>query len=149
MKILFIASHLSTGGAPQYLLKKIQLLQNDCDIYCVEYNDITGGLLVVQREQIQNLLGDKLITLDNDKQKLIDIIKEINPHIIHFEEMPEYFCDVDVAKQIYIKNRQYKIIETSHDSSFDIENKLFYPDKFIFVVLSNKLSFFILFIIKT
>lgn len=133
MKILFIAPHLSTGGAPQYLFKKMQLLQNDCDIYCVEYNDITGGLFVVQREQIQNLLGDKLITLDSYKQKLIDIIKEINPYIVHFEEMPEYFCDVDIAKQIYIKNREYKIIETSHDSSFDIENKLFYPDKFVFV----------------
>ena len=76
MKVLFIAPHLSTGGAPQYLLKKIQLLKDDCDIYCVEYNNITGGVLVVQREQIQNLLGDKLITLDNDKQKLIDIIEK-------------------------------------------------------------------------
>jgi len=133
MKVLFVTPHLSTGGAPQYLLKKIQLLKDDCDIYCIEYNNITGGVMVVQKEQIQNLLGDKLITLDNDKQKLINIIKEINPCIVHFEEMPEYFCDVDVAKQIYVKNRQYKIVETSHDSSFNIENKLFYPDKFVFV----------------
>ena len=141
MKVLFITPHLSTGGAPQYLLKKIQLLKDDCDIYCIEYNDITGGVLVVQKEQIQNLLGDKLITLENDKQKLIDIIKEINPYIVHFEEMPEYFCDVHVAKQIYAKNRQYKIIETSHDSSFNIENKLFYPDKFVFVSDYQKKQF--------
>ena len=63
IKILFVAPHLSTGGAPQYLLKKIQLLKDSCDIYCVEYDDITGGVLVVQRKQIQDLLREKLITL--------------------------------------------------------------------------------------
>jgi hypothetical protein len=49
-KILFIAPHLSTGGLPQFLLKKIQSLINDYEIYCVEYDDITGGVLVVQRK---------------------------------------------------------------------------------------------------
>ena len=51
LKILFVASHLSTGGGPQYLLKKIQLLNDSCEIYCVEYDDITGGVLVVQKKQ--------------------------------------------------------------------------------------------------
>ena len=31
-KLLFIAPHLSTGGLPQYLTKKIELLQNEFDI---------------------------------------------------------------------------------------------------------------------
>lgn len=133
MKILFITPHLSTGGGPQYLLKKIIYLKNDCDIYCVEYNDVTGGVLVVQRKQIQDILGNKLITLSQNKNQLISIIKNLNPEVIHFEEMPEYFCDVEVAKFIYSKERIYKIIETSHDSSFDPQNKIFFPDYFAFV----------------
>jgi len=133
LKILFVAPHLSTGGAPQYLLKKIQLLKDSCDIYCVEYDDITGGVLVVQRKQIQDLLGERLITLATDKNELVKIINTINPDLVHFEEMPEYFCDHEVARNIYHKDRKYKIVETSHDSSFNAENKVFYPDSFAFV----------------
>ncbi len=42
MKVLFITPHLSTGGGPQYLLKKIVQLNNYHDVYCIEYDDITG-----------------------------------------------------------------------------------------------------------
>ena len=133
MKILFITPHLSTGGGPQYLLKKIIELNSDHDIYCVEYADVTGGVLVVQRNQIKSLLKEKLITLHEDKFELIRSIQNINPDIIHFEELPEYFCDVNVAKKIYISDRRYKIIETSHDSSFDVNTKQFFPDRFAFV----------------
>lgn len=133
LKILFVASHLSTGGGPQYLLKKIQLLNDSCEIYCVEYDDITGGVLVVQKKQIEDILKDKLIVLSHDKHRLVDVINEINPDVVHFEEMPEYFCDHEVARKIYHKDRTYKIIETSHDSSFNPADKLFFPDKFAFV----------------
>lgn len=133
MKILFITPHLSTGGGPQYLLKKIKELVDGHDIYCVEYSNVTGGVLVVQRNQIEQILGDKLITLNENKLDLINHIKDINPDIIHFEELPEYFCDKSVVRKIYSIDRSYKIIETSHDSSFDITTKMFYPDHFIFV----------------
>lgn len=133
MKILYISPHLSTGGCPQYLLKKIKDLNNVCEIYCVEYANITGGKLVVQRNQIQEILGEKLITLNDNKFILIEHINKIKPDVIHFEELPEYFCDIELAKKIYTENRNYKIIETSHDSSFNIENKIFFPDRFIFV----------------
>lgn len=132
-KILFIAPHLSTGGSPQYLLKKIKELKEGNDIYCIEYSNVTGGVLVIQRNQILELLGSNLITLGEDKSKILDHLESIKPDIIHFEEVPEYFFDKKLAKQIYIENRNYKIIETSHDSSFDVKNKLFFPDKFIFV----------------
>lgn len=133
MKILFIAPHLSTGGCPQYLLKKIVELKDSNEVYCIEYTDVTGGVLVVQRNQIKEILGPKLITLYEDKSTLIEHIKNINPDVIHFEELPEYFCDIEVAKRIYVENRTYKIIETSHDSSFDPNNKMFIPDRFAFV----------------
>jgi hypothetical protein len=90
MKVLFITPHLSTGGGPQYLLKKISSLINECDIYCVEYNDITGGVLVVQRNQIQKLLGDKLITLNENKGELINIINNLRPEVI-LKKCPNIF----------------------------------------------------------
>ena len=133
MKILFITPHLSTGGGPQYLLKKIMELNSDHDVYCVEYTDVTGGVLVVQRTQIQSLLKEKLITLYEDKFELIKHIQNINPDVIHFEELPEYFCDKLLAHQVYNPNRTYKIIETSHDSSFNPNNKCFFPDGFALI----------------
>lgn len=141
MKILFITPHLSTGGGPQYLLKKIVELKDDHDVYCVEYDDVTGGVFVVQRNRVKEILNTKLITLGDNKHELINHIKNINPDIIHFEELPEYFCDVNVAEKIYVSNRSYKIIETSHDSSFDINTKQFFPDRFAFVSIYQKKMF--------
>lgn len=141
MKILFITPHLSTGGGPQYLLKKILELKDSHDIYCVEYDDITGGVFVVQRNRIKETLNSKLITLGDNKHELIDHIKNIGPDVIHFEELPEYFCDRSVADKIYIHNRTYKIIETSHDSSFDINAKQFFPDRFAFVSVYQQRMF--------
>ena len=65
MKILYITPHLSTGGAPQYLLKKIELLHGDNDIYVIEYSDY--GHYRVQKDKILNILNDHLITLSDNK----------------------------------------------------------------------------------
>jgi hypothetical protein len=35
-KILFLASHLSTGGMPQFLLKRIETLKDNYEIFVVE-----------------------------------------------------------------------------------------------------------------
>lgn len=131
MKILYIAPHLSTGGCPQFLLKKIQVLHKDHEIYCVEYSNHGG--FTVQRNQIKEILGNRFIELGEDKMNLPNIIDRINPEIVHLEEMPEYFMDGNLAVKLYDKNRKYKIIETSHDSSFDARNKTFFPDKILFV----------------
>ena len=133
-KLLFIAPHLSTGGLPQYLTKKIELLKDIYDIYLVEWVDCTGGVLVVTRNKIVNLIdSDKFFTLGDNKHELINIIHRIQPDIIHLEEIPEFFMDDEITHQIYTQNRNYSIVETSHDSSFDTNNKLFFPDKFMFV----------------
>lgn len=141
MKILFITPHLSTGGGPQYLLKKILELKDHHDVYCVEYSDITGGVFVVQRNKIKEILSDKLITLGEVKDELLIHINKIKPDVIHFEELPEYFCDLKLAEKIYNSQRTYKIIETSHDSSFDINNKQLFPDRFAFVSIYQQKLF--------
>ena len=133
-KLLYIAPHLSTGGLPQYLTKKIELLKNTYEIYLVEWVDCTGGVLVVTRNKIVKLVDkDKFFTLGENKQELIDIINQVKPDIIHLEEIPEFFMDDNIAQQIYTQDRNYKIVETSHDSSYNTDNKKFYPDKFMFV----------------
>jgi glycosyltransferase involved in cell wall biosynthesis len=133
--ILYIAPHLSTGGLPQYLAKKIEELKDIYNIYVIEYDDVTGGVLVVQKNRIKNLIGDNLLTIPwgGDKKFVIETIKRLNPDIVHLEEMPEYFMADSIAEQIYTKERRYKIFETSHDSSFDVNTKRFIPDKFILV----------------
>jgi glycosyltransferase involved in cell wall biosynthesis len=133
-KLLFIAPHLSTGGMPQYLVKQIEIFKNEYDVYCVEWNSITGGVLVVQRNRIQNMLGDKLITLGEDKSSIINIINDINPDIIHFQEIPESFIDsFDLLNIIYRDNRNYFILVTTHSSYTDPKNIKFAADKFILV----------------
>jgi glycosyltransferase involved in cell wall biosynthesis len=133
-KLLYVAPHLSTGGLPQYLTKKVELLKDNFEIYLVEWSDCTGGVLVVTKNKIVNLVDkDKFFTLGENKQELIDIINQIKPDIIHLEEIPEFFMDFDIANQIYSQNRTYRIVETSHDSSYDVTQKKFFPDKFMFV----------------
>jgi len=132
MKVLFIAPHLSTGGMPQYLYKQIEAL-SDLDVYCIEWDNVTGGVLVVQRNRILSLLGDKLITLGENKEELLSYIDRIKPDIIHLQEIPEMFMSHELAEKLYNLNRTYKIIETSHDSSYDVSNKKHFPDKFMMV----------------
>jgi len=132
-KLVYIAPHLSTGGMPQYLYKQIEMLINDFDIYCIEWSDVTGGVLVIQKDKIYNILNNKLITLKENKKELFNIINTLSPDIIHLQEIPELFMDHLIAEQLYSKNRKYSIIETSHDSSFNIENKIYFPDKFMMV----------------
>lgn len=135
-KIIFIAPHLSTGGLPQYLYKKIETLKDKLEVFCIEYENITGGVLVVQRNRIERILdGNHFLTLgENKKEELIYLINKINPDFIHLEEIPEYFLPNEISDLIYKKERNYKIFETSHDSSFDPDNRKFYfPDAFFFV----------------
>lgn len=132
-KLVFIAPHLSTGGLPQYLFKQIESLIDDFDVYCIEWENVTGGVLVIQRNRIANILGDKLITLPEDKHHLFHILDTLKPDIVHLQEIPEMFMSNDVAGKLYSVERSYLLIETSHDSSYDTKNKIYFPDKFLMV----------------
>ena len=60
-KVLIISPHLSTGGLPQYLFKKIQKLSNETEFWVIEWDDITGGVFIIQKSKIRNLLNERLI----------------------------------------------------------------------------------------
>ena len=118
-----------------YILTK-KLVEHGEDVHVVEYNDITGGVFVVQKNLIKNLIGHKLHTLTsaNKKQELLTLIKKINPKVVHLQEFPEYWMPEDLTREIYRDNRTYKIIETSHDSNPEARNwKRFLPDGFSFI----------------
>jgi hypothetical protein len=140
-KLLSICPHLSTGGAPQVLVKRIELIQNDLDIYVVEYSNLSDHY-IIQKNRLKKLIKpDHFFTLGENKFELLNIIKQISPDYIHFEEMPEFFMDYDLAKSIYTPNRKYKIFETTHSSDYVVENKKFFPDKFLFVSQYNSFKF--------
>jgi FkbM family methyltransferase len=142
MKIFFFAQHLSTGGMPQYLVWSIENLIKEGtpskNIFVIEYTDITGGKFVVQKTRIQNLITQNLITLlGNGREKATqfqDLIAKEKPDIIHMQEFPEIAgLPADICKIIYSETRKHKVIETSHDSSFNPAKKMYLPDGFSFI----------------
>jgi autotransporter strand-loop-strand O-heptosyltransferase len=129
MKIVYLAPHLSTGGCPQFILKRIQSLlthTEGIEVYVIEHS-FHGDAYVVQRNAIIDLLGDKFYAGDNK----IEIINRINPDIIHIDEMSERL-DQHLMKALYKNDRKWYIIETCHDISFDPSTKVFHPDLFMF-----------------
>ena len=132
-KILFIAPHLSTGGLPQVLVNKLELLKDEYQIYCIEWS-WHGDAFVVQKNRVKNLIGpENLFMLGEDKTQLFDLINQLNPDIICLEEFCEHFIPEEINEKLFSKERTYKIFETTHDSSIPVTNKRWFPDKFIFV----------------
>lgn len=141
-KLLCIVPHLSTGGCPQFLVKKIELLRSDYDIHVVEWVNHTGGVLVVQRNRVLDLIShSNFYSINESGNELLRIIERVKPELIHFEELPETFIAVETLEEIYKKDRSYKIIETTHDSSFPTSIKKYMPDKFFFVSPYNAFKY--------
>lgn len=133
-RILIIAPHLSTGGQPQYLLAHVQGLKGHHDVGVVEYAFIAPAY-IVQRDRLRAMLPkDRFWSIGLDKKDLLNVIARFQPDIVHWEEIPEDFCDPAIATQVYRPDRPYLIVETTHTSSFDVKGrKQFFPDKFMFV----------------
>lgn len=131
-RILFVSPHLSTGGLPQYLWKKIEMMNLFYEVHCVEYSWY-GPAYVVQRNKIESLLGDRFYAIGSDGQALEDVINRIQPDIVHFEELSETFVDQESLARIYSDNRSYLIYETCHSSVTSPHVKKFLPDKFVMV----------------
>lgn len=129
-KILFLAPHLSSGGMPSFLLKRIQLLNDLFDIYVVEYACLSDTY-IVHRKQIQEIVKDKFYTLDDNKLELLKIIKDCKIDIVHIEHEAEGF-DMNMVSMLYKNDRTYRIVETCHNVIFKPESKIFIPDAFAF-----------------
>ena len=124
---------MSTGGCPQVVAKKIELLKNNYNIICVEWECIAWSY-VVQRNKVINMIGNNFISLGENKEyELFNLIEDTNPDFIMIEELSETFIPDHICKRLYNNSRSYKIFETTHSSFSRPENKRYFPDKFIFV----------------
>ena len=143
MKKLFcVTPHLSTGGLPQYLYKKIEYLKDHYEIFVVEYSNLSPDY-IVQKTKIQNTIpSDHFFTLGDDKFELLNIIESCSPDIIHFEEIPETFVEKRIIRQlINNSDRNYHLVTTTHSSHTDPSTLLSHPDKFILVSEWSKQKF--------
>ena len=93
IKLLYLVPHLSTGGMPQFVLKRIESLQkfkDQIEIFLIEYSQFST-IYLVQRNKILELLDDNHFfslggfTEVEKKHKLIDIINENEIDIFHVE----------------------------------------------------------------
>ena len=130
-KLLYVSSHLSTGGMPQYLLKQIQTFKDEFDIEVIEYNNHSGGVFVVQKNQINDLV--KLHTLEEDKSKIVKLVSNIKPDIIHFTEIPEHFISYDILDKLWDKKRKYFIVASTHGSGTNPDEIRYQPDRYVLV----------------
>jgi len=140
LKILFLTPHLSTGGMPGFLLKRIESLLNfkqEIEIFVVEYLNLSD-IYVVQKNKIKNLLpSDHFFTLEQNKFELIEILRKNKIDIVHIDDLVETLdiyngVPPQLMNQLYSNDRTWKIIETCHNVSFNSSNKLFHPDAYAF-----------------
>lgn len=132
-KILYITPHLSTGGLPQYLLKKIETFKESFDIFCIEWSNISGDAFVVQRNKVISILSSNFYSLTENKNDCLELIRNIKPDIIHFEEVPETFIDASILEKIYTADRSYKIVVTTHSSLTRPDSIKYTADRFVLV----------------
>lgn len=138
LNVLFLAPHLSTGGMPSFLLKRVQELQNYVRIYVVEYSNFSP-VYVVQKNQIKELVPEnRFFTLGENKMELIDIIKRNDIDIVHVEEMLEGFesfnqVSPELLDALYAPDRTWRIVETCHNVWFNPDNlKKYEPEAYAF-----------------
>jgi autotransporter strand-loop-strand O-heptosyltransferase len=135
IKLLYLMPHCSTGGMPQFVLKRIQTLLDYTDafeIFVIEYHDY-GKHFPVQRNQLIELLGNNFISLQENKMRVMEIIRTEEIDIVHLDEMPELMDNDRLFKDLYRNDRTWRIVETCHNSSFRPDtDKRFHPDLYSF-----------------
>ena len=136
LRVLFLAPHLSTGGMPAFLLKRIQALKKhtNVNITVVEYANHSDHY-VVHKNQIKEV-ADHFYTLGEHKHHLITIIKNNSIDVVHTEEMVEDGWNnwpESLREELYAPDRTWRMVETCHNIVFkpDIE-KRYHPDSYMF-----------------
>lgn len=148
LKILFLAPHLSTGGMPAFLLKRIEMLQKwtNHEIFVAEWT-LYSGTYTVQRDKILSIipedhfislghLGEDEETHFNNRVKVVEKCYEWGIDVIHIDEAPEGFDSFSqfpakLQEHLYHTDHPWRIVETCHNIWFKPkEMKRFLPDAF-------------------
>jgi hypothetical protein len=130
-KLLYVAPHLSTGGQPQYLYKQVNEFIKDFEIEVVEINNSGGDAFVVQKNRIKSLVP--VHTLAEDKSRILQIIEDFKPDIIHFQEIPQFDLPLFALDVIFRKDRPYFIVASTHGSLTNPSEIAYHPDRYILV----------------
>ena len=138
-KLLYVCPHLSTGGQPQYTYKQIKHFINDFNIEVVEINNSGGNAFVVQKNRIKKLVS--VHTLGEDKSEILSIIKNFQPDIIHFQEIPQFDLAPFILDKIFSKDREYFILASTHGSFTNPEEIIYQPDRYVLVSEWSKKKF--------
>ena len=147
IKLLFLAPHLSTGGMPSFLLKRIQCLLKYSDlfeIFVVEYSNLSSDYVVQKNEILKLIPPSHFWTLDENKMEVIDIIKNNKIDIVHLDEMLESFdafnkIPTELMNLLYDNNRTWKVVETCHNIFFNpYQSKKFNPEAYAFCTPYHK-----------
>jgi autotransporter strand-loop-strand O-heptosyltransferase len=147
-KVLFVAPHLSTGGMPAFLLKRLEALveYSDFEIHVAEFSCYSSEF-VVQRNQIKAMLGDRFHEVGADKMNLLNIIRDNNIDVVHVDEIMEGFDNFNrvpmpVLRALYDTRRTWRIVETCHNVWFNPDkDKLFHPDGYAFCTPYHEITF--------
>jgi len=146
LRILFLTPHLSTGGMPSYLLKRIEsILQytSGVEIFVAEFCEYST-FYTVQRNKIKELIPENrfwtINTLDDhnveNSMRVIDIIKNNSIDIVHIDEMIEGFDSFNkvpnrLKNALYNNDRTWRVVETCHNIWFEPDKmKEFHPDAY-------------------
>jgi len=142
IRVLFLAPHLSTGGMPSFLLKRIESLleyyKDKTELFVVEYSNHSDHY-VVQRNRIKELIPPTHYwTLGQDKNELKKIIEENYFDVIHLDEMIEAFdahnkLSNELMNFIYKNDRTWRVVETCHNVIFQPDSeKIFHPESYAY-----------------
>ena len=89
--LMIITPHMSTGGCPQIVAKKVELLKDYYNVIVVEW-ECLAWTFVVQRNRVINMIGDKFISLSENKEyDLFNLIEDYTPDYLMIEELSETF----------------------------------------------------------
>ena len=151
MKILFLAGHLSTGGMPQFLLKRIQSIKKynpNIEIFVIEWENVSPTYVVQRNKIIDELkeghffscgrvtdwsLKNIKINIENNQKKIVDFLYKNHIDILHVEGTAEYFITPEIQKDLYDSKHPWKVVETAHGINWDRKDKRYEPNSYAFV----------------
>ena len=133
IKLVFVIEHLGLGDGPEFLLRRIQELKKieKYDIHVIEWTKWSDEFQSLRNQVIAECginqfwnLGERNELPDTyieNRWNIRSILQTIEADIIHFEESPENFDEFpsDIQDWIYSNQRPWRIVESSHDSTFE------------------------------
>lgn len=133
IKLVFVIEHLGLGDGPEFLLRRIQELKkiDKYDIHVIEWTKWSDEFQSLRNQVIAECginqfwnLGERNELPDTyieNRWNIRSILQTIEADIIHFEESPENFDEFpsDIQDWIYSNQRPWRIVESSHDSTFE------------------------------